>query len=490
MPCWESYSKKIFKYTEQKSQPKTSTQHKNIIYIFLCILVISFSINCQIHIYQNTDQDLSENILDRFNLFNEIHVDGFWNWKDRLRNGEHYNHSPKQKALKGEIDSLVKDQTFLKSFLKKAFVVSSESDTTVLDSLALRVPVYDDTITYNKFMQEPLKQFRTLLYPNYKYPDEITIFNKSHIVLPAGVTPYWSWDANELRKQGEIGIVFSNGFNLESIEMCNYHNFNEEDKKKELQEFIDNLALCLVTAAYKLTKDQGKEVCQLKIPVFEWTVSKDYSERVSHPDLHIIEDELRTNLAKLHVNAIYDALKKDKFNDLKWYVEFFTITDHDYYDCVCEEIINNNILTNIKYSDMNYLFNKDTCYFNENYMKQNANNNYFTVFACTCGPHSFLGNGGYNSGDKCEKRLIGRVFNDDYLNAIHLLNLFLPDIAFSKNQQQELTILCNKEKKGKLMKRTLIILGYIMMTGIILFLVKKFIIDIDESSRIKHAYKL
>ena len=476
---------------------------KNIIYIFLIwILVISFSLNCQIHIYENSDIDIyfqEENILKRLNLFNKIHNNDFW----------HTTNSNKQKALKGEIDFLVKDQTFLKSFLKKAFVVSPENEKTVLNSLALR-ELHEDT----------KKHFRTLLYPNYEYRDEIKAFNEPHIVFPAGVTPYWSYDknTNELTEQDEIGIIFGYEYYCENMVAGNYNNLNEEKLKK----FIENIALCLVTAAYKLTKNQvNKQACQLKIPMFGLRQYSDDSE------------EKINQRAYLYVEAIYEALKKKNFNNLEWYVEFFkhsygtnkTLCYENSYMRIIEQFQKeknqeeNNYIKNINitYCTEGNVFDKDTCIFNEKYMKQEVQNNYFTVFFYPDDPNSYLG----TESNELKYRLIG-LDNYHYLNVIHLLNILLPDIAFSKNKQAELTRLCNEENKKQfeennskkvnlskeqsklnliqilkqqkkeelLIKRALIILGYIVVIGIITYLVKKFIIDIDKSSRIKNTYKL
>ena len=78
----------------------------------------------------------------------------------------------------------------------------------------------------------------------------------------------------------------------------------------------------------------------------------------------------------------------------------------------------------------------------------------------------------------------------------YLQKKFLLDSLYKKKEEevkeekvQEVKVQ-NIPKKFLTIKRALIILGYIVVIGIIAYLVKKFIIDIDESSRIKNAYKL
>ena len=373
-----------------------------LLIFFTCTL---YNIQSTLTIYNNKNIKI-KNLLERFFLFNKIHEGNFW--------GEDPNNKGniKQIKLKLKIDEMVKNPEQMNLFFKNAFIVSAENKKITTEVVAKKVPVYCAELEMDN-KPKYFIPFKKLLYPDSKENDKIETFNGSCVVFPAGITPYWEWDENELREQGEIGIVFSNGVNFESDQTADYKNFNGKNKKQLLKEFIDNIARALIAAAHTLTTSQRKKICNLKIPAFGLGQFANYYDD-------------KSQLAKMYLNAIYEALKNES-TDMTWHVEFFNFTELKEYKEAFDKInhANNNFknITLTHYGKKKNLFNKD------NTTKKITNINksdYLTVFCHAGDAHSFLGNGGY-ADNSLERVLIG-YDNNHYLNAIHLLNLFLPEI--------------------------------------------------------------
>ncbi len=397
----------------------------------------AFENRAAINIFQNLKSVIPQDIKKRFELFNTIYDNNFWGENNKFA-------EEKQKALKETINKIIGDNhPKLLTILEKAFIVSPEEKKVVENYLPEKVPIVfggvkelligDQVISMENesYNSQKLNEFRKILYPkiNYSKTSENNFFNTSLIAFPATITPCWRWDAKEeeLKEKDNIGVIFCNGVNFESNQTADYQRFNDidadnkEQRLKDLEEFINTITLCVVTAAHRLTKKENRKTCELRIPQFGLgCFASFYNDRFK--------------LMNLYLNGIYKAILKEEFHDITWNIRFFNFSGDKNYFNFYQQTFNseNRTLPNNIETEC---IGKDISIFAELKAKfKNDQSDSLIVFAHAGDQHSFLGNGGYND-SSLEKYLIG-FNNEDFLNASHLLNLFLPEIISGNKKIQ------------------------------------------------------
>jgi len=388
----------------------------------------------KITIFQNPNKILPSNIPDRFKHWTEIYGDNIYTAFGNIYKNE--TEKNKQEALKKKIVATIEEEMrpTLTNLFNNAFIISAEDKKTTLESLLQKIPVYngDGALSKLHYNQEAYESFRKSINPQYPYTaadQETKFLLSSPIVFPAALTPCWSWntDTKKLQDEDAIGIIFCNGVNFESNKTADYKKFIKNET--ELKNRIEIITQCIVKAANKLTKDAKKTTCNLKIPkIGLGQFAKNYP------------DNKKTLLTDFYLKSISQALKEQVTADrnISWNVEFFNFDNNNNYTKSYNYIFVDQNKENQKFT----LNGNNISMFKKS--KQNHDNS-LTVIAHCGDQHALLGNRCYN--DESAEQYLAGFNNLDYLTPIHLLNLFLTEIAFDNEERN--TLLRKEEKEEK-----------------------------------------
>jgi hypothetical protein len=354
----------------------------------------------------------------------------------------------KQDTFAAEINTIINklDTDTLSILLKNALIVTTEQQEIMHQAIVQKIPYYNGHILISKtiYKKDKLSQFRQLLYPGVEYNQttETKFLESSRIVFPATITPCWSWDNNskKLIQKDNIGIVFCNGVNFSTTKTADYTKFAENTKELDIQIFL--ITSYIVEAPYQLTKKANKTVCNLKIPkIGLGEFAKCYSNKKQLTDLYI---------KNIHQELFNISAKDTTFS---WLLEFFNYDNNQNYNEIIKKYFTPSnakkffwkILVYYKssYSIFKQMEETDMT---KNFFNALKDKNHLTVIAHSSNQHAFLGGMGYNDTAPLDKQLAGHN-NDDYLTAIHLFNLFMPEVL-NNPKIEEITI-NNHEEKGR-----------------------------------------
>ncbi len=345
----------------------------------LVILILNLqNILMTLSIIENKNKEIPENILQRWNEFNNTYYNDFF--------GQNSG-GTKQHTYFTELEKIIKDENHLKikDILDSLFIATTEKPIDVYKSLLLRVPIYYGKIVNESFEKEAFLNFRKLSFDDNPYGKEIKTFNQSHIVFPAGISPYWQWNEKEetLLEQGVCGFIFSNGVNFESTSTIDYKNFI--NNKEKLKEQINNIGDCLIFAAIELAKRKNTaKNYNLRIPAFGLTCfATEYTNK--------------RELASMYLSSIKSALLKHITADTKtWYIDFFEYKDIEGYKEAFETIfttkkINDLTTHNIHVKHWYKMLTLDPSIYNKNNCQNSsAFNDTFIIFAHAGDPYSLI----------------------------------------------------------------------------------------------------